>query len=158
MKTLCCLLLAVVALASAAHAESWRMPRVDERQLQLSDTGQVALEIMAGQILSLTGPRFSGSIRLVWVDDGFAGSARMLRSMLISKGIAPERVVLAPESGGYQRQAVSGLEIRIRQIVLRLPDCHYAEQNYRFDYRDDLGCALNNTRSAIISNPNKFYF
>lgn len=158
MKTFCCLLLTVMAWASAAHAESWRMPRLDERQLQLSDTGQVSLEIMAGQILALSGKRFSGSIQLVWVDDRFTDSAKTLRSMLIAKGIAPERILLIPESGGYQQQAVRGLEIWIRQVVLRLPDCNYTTQNYRFDMRDELGCALNNTRSATMSNPNKFYF
>ncbi|POD97227.1 hypothetical protein BV924_00065 [Pectobacterium odoriferum] len=157
MKALYCLLFTVIAMMSTAHADSRGIPRVNEHKLQLNETGQIALEVMAGQVMAQTGKGFSDIIRLVWADGRFASSAKTLRSMLIGKGISPERILLIQESGGYQREAVSGLNIWIRQVVLRLPECNYAAQNYRFNYRDELGCAVNNTRSSIIINPNKFH-
>lgn len=126
--------------------------------MTLKNTGPVALEIMLNEIISMVGNNFDGTIRLVWADDSFSDSARILRSELIRKGIAPERVLLTPRSGGYKNNAVTGVEVWLRQVVMRLPECDYASQSYRFNNSDTQGCALNNARHSSIINLNDYFF
>lgn len=159
MKSKCFALLLMSALIPRSEAETWGVPKVEEKQMTLKNTGPVALEIMVNEIISKAGNKFDGTIRLVWADDTFSDSARLLRSALINNGgIAPERVLLAPRSGGYKNNAVTGVEIWMRQVVMRLPECDYASQNYRFDNRDTQGCALNNARNSSIINLSDYFF
>lgn len=126
--------------------------------MSLTHTGPVAQEMMVNQILHLLGNKFDGSVRLSWADDRYADSARWLRMMLIKKGIAPDRILLTRKSGGYQNNAVTGVDIWIRRIVMRLPECDYSAQNYRFNNNEAQGCALNNTRNSAIVDLNDYFF
>ncbi|VYU44807.1 hypothetical protein [Metakosakonia massiliensis] len=158
MKGRVWILLTMLLLTPCSQAETWGLPKVDEKQMTLKNTGPVALEIMVNQIINQAGDNFSGTIRLVWADDTFSETARLLRSALIGKGIAPERVLLTPKSGGYKSNAVTGIEVWIRQIVMRMPECDYAAQNYRFRDNETQGCALNNARNSSIINLNDYVF
>ncbi|OON42167.1 hypothetical protein BTJ39_03185 [Izhakiella australiensis] len=126
--------------------------------MSLTHTGPVAQEIMVNQVMHLIGTKFEGSIRLSWADDNYSDAAHQFRSALIQKGIAPERILLMRKSGGYQRQAVTGIEVWIRRIVMRLPECDYASQRYHFNNNESLGCALNNTRNSAIIDLNNYFF
>ncbi|QHM73462.1 hypothetical protein [Mixta intestinalis] len=150
LSSLFCLFL---GFHGSSQAETYGLPKINEQQLVLNDQGQIALEIMAGKIISQTRPDFSGYVRLIWTGDNWSSTAKQLRNMLISKGLSPERVMLSQESGGYRSQNVMGVQVLIQRFTLRLPECTYAMQNYRFRLRDEQGCALNNTlNSSIISS------
>jgi hypothetical protein len=158
MKIKCLALLIVLMVIPLSKAETWGIPKIEEKQMTLKNTGKIALEIMINEIIKIVDSKFDGTIRLVWADDTFSDSARLLRSELINKGIAPERVILTPRSGGYKNNAVTGLEIWMRQIVIRLPECDYASQNYHFNNSGTQNCALNNARNSSIINLNDYFF
>ncbi|GEE33692.1 ISSfl4 transposase OrfC [Escherichia coli O145:H28] len=75
----------------------------------------------------------------------------------IEGGIAPEKVLLDHASGGFS-STTNGIKILIQEIVMKLPECNYRAQGYRFDYHDEMGCAINNTRSSSIINPYKLNY
>ncbi|MRT58053.1 hypothetical protein GJV11_18230 [Enterobacteriaceae bacterium RIT693] len=158
MKSSGCVLLLTLFLAPCLQAETWGDPRIEERDMTLTNTGPIALEIMVNKIIGQSINKFDGNIRLGWADDNYSETARQLRSALIKKGIAPERVLLTRKSGGYKNNALVGIEIRIRHIVMRLPECDYLSQNYRFNNNETHGCALNNTRNSTMVNLNDYFF
>ncbi|EKJ4582473.1 hypothetical protein PG216_003643 [Escherichia coli] len=138
-------------------AETYGLPELREQQFSLTDTGQIAAEIITGDILSKVDKNISGSIKLSWSDEQYAPAAKHLRDMLIEGGIAPEKVLLDHASGGFSSTA-NGIKILIQEIVMKLPECNYRAQGYRFDYHDEMGCAINNTRSSSIINPYKLNY
>lgn len=144
------LFLTMFVLSPCLAAETWGIPRFEERKLSLTNTGPVAQEIIVNQVMNQPGNKFDGVIRLLWADDRYSDSARQLRQMLIQKGISPERIILKRKSGGYQNNAVTGVEVWVRRIVMRLPECEYSSQNYRFNKNEIQGCALNNTRNSAV--------
>lgn len=136
-----------------SQAETYGLPEIHEQQLALTDTGQIATEVIAGEILSKVNTHFTGTIKLSWAEDVYASSAQALREKLIEGGIAPDRILIEHASGGFTSSAVSGIKILIQEIKMRLPECNYHAQGYSFDYHDEMGCAINNTRSSSIINP-----
>ena len=82
-----------------------------------------------------------------------------LRDMLIEEGIAPEKVLLDHASGGFS-STTNGIKILIQRNCHRgnYLICNYRAQGYRFDYHDEMGCAINNTRSSSIINPYKLNY
>lgn len=150
LRTLLCLTLLIPIMS---HAETYGLPQIYEQKLTLNDTGRVATEVMSGEILSKVSTHFNGTIKLVWAEDEYVSSAQELRQKLIEGGIAPEHVLIEHASGGFTSSAVSGVKILIQEIIMRLPECDYSAKGYSFDYHDELGCAINNTRSISIINP-----
>ncbi|GEE35176.1 hypothetical protein [Escherichia coli] len=64
-------------------AETYGLPELREQQFSLTDTGQIAAEIITGDILSKVDKNISGSIKLSWSDEQYAPAAKHLRDMLI---------------------------------------------------------------------------
>lgn len=137
------------------RAETYGLPQIHEQQFSLTDTGQIATEVLSGEILAKVDSHFTGTIKLSWADDEFVSTAQELRSMLIEGGIAPNRILVEHASGGFTSSAVSGIKVNIQEIIMRLPECNYRSQGYSFDYHDEMGCGINNTRSSSIINPYK---
>ncbi|MCG3100538.1 hypothetical protein MAQ58_13890 [Enterobacter sp. DRP3] len=153
MKMLSALFCLTLVLPCMSQAETYGLPQIHEQQFSLTDTGQIATEVISGEILSKVDSHFTGTIKLSWADDEYASTAQELRSMLIEGGVAPDRILVEHASGGFTSNAVSGIKIIIQEIIMRLPECNYRSQGYSFDYHDEMGCAINNTRSSSIINP-----
>lgn len=152
------LLLAVLLLAPGLQAETLGIPKIEEQKMSLTCTNTAAQEMMVNRLMTLTGTSFDGTIRLAWADEACSYAARQLRLTLIAKGIRPERILLSQRRAGNPVNAITDVEVSIRHIVMRLPECDYAAQSYRFNNNASLGCAVNNTRSSAIINLNDFLF
>jgi len=154
-------LLFMVLLSSstwASQLEKHGSPQITEHVITLTANDQIAKEIAVGKIISQASGGFNGYIRLEWFDDDFSNTAKQVRQDLIAKGITPERITLSYQGGGYRTQEASGIQVHIQKITLRLPECRYMTQNYKFDLYDDTGCAINNNLASSLVSPYKYYF
>jgi len=121
--------------------------------LTLASTDTISREVATGKILALAGQHFDGEIALIWNNDGFNTSAQNLRSALIAQGVAPDRITLTHEAGGFSNRNDGGIRIVIQRLRPRLSECTDKQQNYRFNDRTEQGCALNNSRSRALVTP-----
>ncbi|WP_345829845.1 hypothetical protein AAGR22_01315 [Erwinia sp. HDF1-3R] len=158
MKRVYLLLLLQFGLTASSMAAGNNLPQITEHYLSLSSHSQIASEIAVGQVMEFVGADFNGLIRLTWSDAAFTPTAQILRNQLMSKGIPLERVVLKMDRGGFRPRTANGIEIQIESIRLRLPECNYASQDWHFSSAIDAGCALNNTLSSSLINPEKYFF
>ncbi|WP_367299056.1 hypothetical protein [Hafnia alvei] len=153
------LFMAVASSASwASQLEKHGSPQITEQVIALTSSDQISKEIAVGKIINQASGGFNGYIRLEWFDDDFSTTAKQVRQDLITKGITPERISLAYQGGGYRTQEASGIQVHIQKITLRLPECRYMTQNYKFDLYDDTGCAINNNLASSLVSPYKYYF
>ncbi|MFU9139078.1 hypothetical protein [Erwinia tasmaniensis] len=158
MKRVYLLLLLQFGFTASSIAAGNNLPQITEHNLSLSSHSQIAREIAVGQVMEFAGPKFNGLIKLTWSDTAFTPTAQILRNLLMSKGIPLERVVLKMDRGGFHPRSAEGIEIKIESIRLRLPECNYASQDWHFSSAIDAGCALNNTLSSSLVNPEKYFF
>ncbi|MGQ8774473.1 hypothetical protein ACUTQ5_08595 [Serratia sp. NA_112.1] len=127
-------------------------------QFNIDSTDVIAREVMVGKIMARISRDFNGNIKLTWTNDRFAESAKLLRNALIEQGVAPHRILLDRDAGGYRARGSSGIQITVQRVILRLPECDDKNQNYHFDTHATLGCAVNNTRSISLVSPFQYYF
>lgn len=142
----------------ASQLEKHGSPQITEQIIALTASDQISKEIAIGKIINQASGGFNGYIRLEWFDDDFSATAKQVRQDLITKGITPERITLSYQGGGYRTQETSGIQVHIQKIILRLPECRYMTQNYKFDLYDDTGCAINNNLASSLVSPYKYYF
>ncbi|MTH45574.1 hypothetical protein [Intestinirhabdus alba] len=154
-STLLCVMLFIPGLC---RAETYGQPEIREQQFTLNDPGKIETEVLVGELLSKVNANFTGTIKIYWANDEFSDISKILRQRLITGGVAPERIQIEYASGGFTNNAVNGIKVIIQEIILRLPECSYRAQRYNFDYHDEMGCAINNTRSSSIINPYHFNF
>ena len=152
-----CLLFPLWITATSPHAAS-DLPHISEQFVSVFESSETAREAALNNVLDITGDNFNGQIRLLWSDPAFTQEAEILRQRLIARGLSPERIRLQLERGIFRSQPLAGIEIQIERIQLRLPECTYATQNWRFDASDHPGCALNNALSSSLVNPEKYFF
>lgn len=152
-----CLLFPLWLLSTSPYAAS-DLPHITEQFVSVTESSEAAREAALRTVLNITGESFNGQIRLLWSDPMFTQVAEALRQRLIARGLSPERIKLQRERSVFRAQPLAGIEIQIERIQLRLPECTYATQNWRFDASDDPGCALNNALSSSLVNPEKYFF
>ena len=152
-----CLLFPLWMTTTSAHAAS-DLPHISEQSVSVFESSETAREAALNNVLNIIGDGFTGKIRLRWSDPAFTQAAQTLRQRLIARGLSPERIRLQLERGVFRAQPLAGIEIEIARIQLRLPECTYATQNWRFEASDDPGCALNNALSSSLVNPEKYFF
>ncbi|EMF04244.1 hypothetical protein [Serratia marcescens] len=162
-KPLCWfVLLMVLALPFDLFANSIPLPTADSplgvEQFNIDSTDVISREVMVGKIMALISRDFNGEIRLTWTNDRFAESTKLLRNALIEQGVAPHRILLDRDAGGYRAHGSSGIQITVQRVILRLPECDDKNLNYHFDTHAILGCAVNNIRSISLVSPFKYYF
>jgi hypothetical protein len=155
-------LLVVLALPFYLFAGSTPLPMADSplgvEQFNIDSTDVISREVTVGKIMARISRDFNGEITLTWTNDRFAESAKLLRNALIDQGVAPHRILLDRDAGGYRARGSSGIQITVQRVILRLPECDDKDLNYHFDTHATLGCAVNNTRSISLVSPFKYYF
>ncbi len=127
-------------------------------QFNIDSTDVISREVIVGRIMVRISRDFNGEIRLTWTNDRFAESAKLLRNGLIEQGVAPHRILLDRDAGGYRARGSNGIQITVQRVILRLPECDDKNLNYHFDTHATLGCAVNNTRSISLVSPFQYYF
>jgi len=128
------------------------------KQFTLSSSDAIAREVVTGKVMAQIPTDFNGEIKLIWTNARFATIAQILRNELIEKGVAPYRIKLIHDVGGYREHGSDGVQIIVQQLALRQPECIDKGQNYRFDIHTDLGCTLTNTRDRSLVNPYQYDF
>ncbi|QKJ88627.1 hypothetical protein PMPD1_3713 [Paramixta manurensis] len=142
----------------ASHDNYAIEPQTGVMQFTLATPDTISREVVTGKILAQVSNDFNGEIELIWTNERFANSVQLLRSALISHGVAPYRIKLTHDIGGYREQGSDGIQIVVQQFKQRLPECSDKGQSYRLDIHDDLGCAVNNIRSRALVNPYQYRF
>ncbi|RWR03305.1 hypothetical protein ED28_03135 [[Pantoea] beijingensis] len=110
----------------------------------LSTPDTITREVAVGKIMSQVKGDFRGRILLIWNNSRFNESANKLRSDLIQRGIAPYRIELVQDVGGYRKYNNSGIKIHIQQMIKQQRECQDKNYNYKFNRYSDQGCALGN--------------
>lgn len=153
MRLICLLAL---SMPSYLYAES--NSQIGTQQFTLSSQDTISQEVLLGSIMRNVPKDFNGEIKLVWTNQSYAEAARSLRTSLIERGIAPYRIQLIHDMGGYREMGSDGVQIYLQQIILRLPECRDRTLSYHFDNHADQGCALTNTLSRTLVNPFLYVF